>query len=71
MDKKILCKKSKKGNLYLASIKDGKQTLVSLVKDNKAYRPELVEGKEYNVTFTGYKLDEKEKVVTLFGVEGI
>ena len=71
MEKLVKCLKSKKGNLYLRSEKGGKHTLVSLVKDNKAYRPQLVEGKEYNITFTGYKLDEKEAVVTLFGVEGI
>ena len=71
MNRQIVCKKSKKGNLYLASVKDGKQSLVSLVKDNKKYTPSLVEGQAYNVEFTGYKLDEEKKIVTLFGVTGI
>lgn len=71
MTKQVVCKKSKKGNLYLTSEKGGKHTLVSLVKDNKAYRPLLQENKTYDVEFTGYKLDETKKVVTLFGVSGI
>jgi len=45
MKKTVTCKKSKKGNLYLSSEKNGKISLIGLVKDNKAYRPELEENK--------------------------
>jgi hypothetical protein len=71
MEKTVLCKKSKAGKLYLISEKNGINTLVLLVKDNKAYRPKLKEGNAYDVTFTGYKLDPEKKIVTLFGVDGI
>ena len=71
MNKSVQCLKSKKGNLYLVSEKGDKKTLVSLVKDNKAYKPQLVENKTYDVEFTGYKMDEEKKIVTLFNVSGI
>ena len=71
MQRTVLCKKSKKGNLYLSSEKGGKSTLVSLVKDGKAYRPQLVEGQTYDIEFTSYKLDQEKRIVVLFGVSGI
>ena len=71
MKKTVTCKKSKKGNLYLSSEKNGKISLIGLVKDNKAYRPELEENKSYDVEFTGYKLNSEKSIITLFGVSGI
>jgi hypothetical protein len=76
MTRTLICKKSKKGNLYLVSVKDGKTTFVNLVKGEKgnmtSYYPDnLVEGAEYQVAFTGYRNDEEDRKVTLFGVSGI
>jgi len=48
-----------------------KISLIGLVKDNKAYRPELEENKSYDVEFTGYKLDTEKSIITLFNVSGI
>ena len=72
MTRTAICKKSKKGNLYLAFEKEGeKNTLVSLIKDNKAYRPKLKEGNQYDITFTSYNDDTEKGIIALFGVSGI
>ena len=72
MVRTVKCKKSQKGNLYLASVKEGhKDLLVSLIKDNKKYQPKLKEGNEYDITFTSYDLDKEKNVLTLFNVSGI
>ena len=71
MNKTVLCKKSKAGNLYLVSEKDGKTTFVNLVKYNKRYTPKLREDNSYEIEFTSYALDEENKRVTLFNVSGI
>ena len=71
MNKTVKCLKSKKGTLYLVSQKNGQNTLVSLVKEGKSYKPTLEENKSYEIIFTSYKLDTEKRIVTLFDVSGI
>lgn len=72
MVRTAVCKKSQKGNLYLASEKEGhKDLLISLVKDDKGYKPKLIEGNRYEITFTSYKFNQEKGVLTLFGVSNI
>ena len=71
MTRECVCAKSKAGNLYLYSEKNGVRTFVNLVKDNKKYTPKLKEGNSYDVEFTSYDLDKENHSVTLFDVRGI
>lgn len=71
MTRLCVCKKSKAGNLYLATESNGKSLLVNLIKDNKRYTPKLKEGNSYDVDFTSYQVDEENNVIALFGVSGI
>jgi hypothetical protein len=71
MTRLCVCKKSKAGNLYLATDSNGKSLLVNLIKDNKRYTPKLKEGNSYDVDFTSYALDEENNVIALFNVSGI
>lgn len=68
MEKIVKVARSKeKQTLFLYTEKDGKKFFINMVKDHKAFKPEIKDSaKTYKITFTGYKTDENS--VTLFDV---